>query len=211
VNETRTLALMVEMLIRNLTYKLVATHMTYNSKELSVDNKEHVSAEEGRTDATEQFQDELVQDIFRLGFGTSDSDFLPSMKIVAADPKDEVTDESIKDYSDRMEIMRDNKATNQETVDSFKRAAKALRDFDEKSLQKELERGAKDRNVHSLTVLMHLKEVLEKNGWKKISFQPGAEAGSVILKNDKTETYIEMQFSRKKGSEGADVKIRKNQ
>jgi hypothetical protein len=124
--------------------------------------------------------------------------------------KDEVTDESIKDYTKTMETLRDNKATNQETVDSFKRAAKALKDFDADALQKELERGAKDKKVHSLTVLQHLKEVLEKNGWKNISFQPGAEAGSVILKNEKTETYIEMQFSREKGKVGADVKIRKN-
>ncbi|MBY0551259.1 MAG: hypothetical protein K2W95_28520 [Candidatus Obscuribacterales bacterium] len=123
--------------------------------------------------------------------------------------KNEVTDETVKDYTKSLENLEKNKATTKETVESFKRAIKGLKEFDEKAIEKELEKGAKDGKVHSLIVLMHLKEALEKSGFKVIAFQPEKDTGSVVMKNDKTETYIEMQFSREKGKEGALVKIRK--
>lgn len=123
--------------------------------------------------------------------------------------KDEVTDETVKDYTKSLENLEKNKATTKETVESFKRAIKGLKDFDEKAIEKELEKGAKDGKVHSLVVLMHLKEALEKSGFKVIAFHPERDTGSVVMKNDKTETYIEMQFSREKGKEGASAKIRK--
>lgn len=123
--------------------------------------------------------------------------------------KNEITDDTVKDYTKSLETQEKNEATTKETVESFKKAIQALKDFDEKAIEKELAKGAKDGKVHSLLVLMHLKEALEKSGFKVIAFQPEKDTGSVVLKNDKTETYIEMQYSREKGKEGASVKIRK--
>lgn len=123
------------------------------------------------------------------------------------DYKPGVTDETVDSYTKTVERLESNKSTTKETVASFKKAVKALKDFDEKELQKELEAGAKEGKVHSLVVLMHLKEALQESGFKVIAFQPDPETGSVVLKNDKTETYVQMQFSREKGKERASVKI----
>lgn len=130
-------------------------------------------------------------------------------RFLCADDKEEnkVADKTVEDYTKSMETLKQNGGTTSETVDSFKKAVKALKEFDEKALEKELVKGAKDPKVRSLDVLMHLKEVLEKSDFKVISLQPGQENGSVVMKNDKTETYVEMQFSREKGKEGASVKI----
>ncbi len=124
-----------------------------------------------------------------------------------ADDEDKVSDTTSKSYIKTMETLRKNGGTTKESVESFKRAIDALKDLDAKKIEKELEAGAKDPNVRSLDVLMHLKEALQETGFKVIAYQPDTTNGSVILKNEKTETYIQMQFSREKGNEGASVKI----
>ncbi len=169
--------------------------------------------EDDDCDASESLRDEVFGSLDRQcgRKENTDEDELDELFFVGLDDeKDSVSDDTVKDYVKSFENMEKNGATNKETVESFKKAVKALQDFDEKAIEKELERGAKDGKVHSLYVLMHLKEVLEKSGFKNISFQSDANSGSVVLKNDKTETYIEMQYSREKGKEGASVKVRKN-
>ncbi|MBX9693136.1 MAG: hypothetical protein K2Z81_12175 [Cyanobacteria bacterium] len=120
---------------------------------------------------------------------------------------DKISDTTKKDFLGSMENLRKNGGTTKETVASFQRAIDALKDLDPKAVEKELAAGAKDPNVRSLDVLMHLKEALEKTGFKVIAYQPDQVNGSVVLKNDKTETYVQMQFSREKGKEGASVTI----
>lgn len=137
----------------------------------------------------------------------SDDDDDDEIFFVGIKDDNEITDDTVKDYVKSVENLQKNGSTTKETVESFKKAIKALQDFDADAIEKELAKGAKNPKVHSLYVMMHLKEALEKSGFKQIAFQSDATSGSVILKNDKTETYVQMQYSREKGKEGASVKI----
>lgn len=121
--------------------------------------------------------------------------------------KKQVTDETVKGYLKSFENLKDNGAANQETLDAFKKCVKNLQDMDQKALEKELTKAAKDPKVEMMLVAMHLKEVLESSGYKKIASDLQRKEGSFVLKHDASETYITVQYNSNSKKEGASVVI----
>ncbi len=130
--------------------------------------------------------------------------------IISSGEEDRVSDRSVKDLVGTLEKMLKNGATTKETVDSFKKSTKFLQDLDATGLEGELAKGVKNSKINSLHLLVHLKEALQSSGFKVIGYRADHNEGGFSMKNDKTDTYISVSFSREKGKESAFVQIAKN-
>lgn len=100
-----------------------------------------------------------------------------------------------------------NGSLTRQTVDSFSRAVRHLRDLDPKALESELLAGVKDSKVDTLAIVLHLKELLVRAGWTNVSSRFEPEAGSCFLKDAATGTYILMQYCCDSDTRAAGVDV----